>query len=51
VVPDCDESFEIGNLMEISSLYSAIAAQETQAASLFLFLPLDVRALKVTYSW
>jgi hypothetical protein len=41
----------IGNLMEISCLYSAAAASETRAASFSLFLPLDDRPLKVAHSW
>jgi hypothetical protein len=38
-----------GILLEIPCLYFAAAAQETKAASLSLFLPLDVRPLKATY--
>jgi hypothetical protein len=51
VVPSYVEKLGIGNLLEISCLYSASAAQENIATSLSLFLPLDVRPLKAAYSW
>jgi hypothetical protein len=47
VVLSCIERLGFGNLLEISCLCSAAAAQENIAASLSLLPPLDVRPLKL----
>jgi hypothetical protein len=47
VVPSCVGRLGFGNLLEISCLCSAAAAQENIGTSLSLFLSLDVRPLKL----